>query len=79
MQPFTVSEMEPISEYVSKLYSNYPDIWVKVTSHMKDAAQKRADLVNRYRKDKDKECYFENPDCVRLEGEDGIRSLPPPE
>ena len=53
LQPFTVSEMEPISEYVSKLYSNYRDIWVKVTSHMKDAAQKRADLANRYRKGKD--------------------------
>ena len=53
LQPFTVSEMEPISEYVSKLYSNYRDIWVKVTSHMKDASQKRADLANRYRKDKD--------------------------
>ena len=52
LQPFTVSEMEPISEYVSKLYSNYRDIWVKVTSHMKDAAQKRADLANRYTKDK---------------------------
>ena len=32
LQPFTVSEMEPISDYVSKLYSNYRDIWVKVTS-----------------------------------------------
>ena len=53
LQPFTVSEMEPISDYVSKLYSNYRDIWVKVTSHMKDAAQKRADLANRYRKGKD--------------------------
>ena len=53
LQPFTVNQFEPMTEYVAKLFANYRDIWVKVTSHIKDTAQKRADLANRFRKGKE--------------------------
>ena len=53
LQPFTVNEFEPLTEYVAKLFSNYRDIWVKVLTHMQEAAQKRVDLANRFRKPKE--------------------------
>ena len=53
LQPFVVQEMEPVSEYVGKLFSNYRDMWYKVVKHIKDAAQKRVDLANRWRRPKE--------------------------
>ena len=53
LQPFVVQEMEPVSEYVGKLFSNYRDIWYKVVQHIKDSAQKRVELANRWRRPKE--------------------------
>jgi len=48
-----VQQWEPVTDYVGKLFSNYRDIWYKVVKHIKDAAQKRVDLANRWRRPKE--------------------------
>ena len=53
MQPFTVCEFEPMSEYVAKLFSNYREIRVRVLGWLKASSEKRADLANRFRVSKD--------------------------
>ena len=53
LQPFQVGELEPLSEYVAALYRNYRTIRAHVLEYMSMTAEKRAELVNRYRRPKD--------------------------
>ena len=52
LQPFQVSEFEPLSEYASKLFRTYRDIRTKVVGWLHNSSVKRADLANRFRKEK---------------------------
>ena len=53
LQPFQVGEFEPISEYVAKLFETYRALRVRILTFLKQTADKRAELVNRWRKQKD--------------------------
>ena len=52
LQPFVVNEFEPMSDYVRKLFCNYREIRTRVLGWLFDASQKRAELTNRYRRNK---------------------------
>ena len=52
LQPFQVNEFEPLSEYASKLFRTYRDIRTKVVGWLHNSSVKRADLANRFRKEK---------------------------
>ena len=49
---FEVLPKEPVSTYVSRLYQEYRDIRVRVLAFLKTSQEKRAELANRYRKNK---------------------------
>ena len=53
LQPFQVGEFEPVQDYVSNLYKAYREIRVRVLKYLKQSAEKRAELANRWRKHKD--------------------------
>ncbi|MEC8937001.1 MAG: integrase zinc binding domain-containing protein, partial [Pseudomonadota bacterium] len=52
LQPFTVSEFEPVSEYVANLFRNYREIRVRVLGWLHASSTKRAELANRFRTSK---------------------------
>ena len=80
LQPFTVQEWEPITDYVGKLFSNYRDIWYTVIKHIREAAQKRVELSNRWRKPKEltpgMKVLVRDPRHRKAGGEDHTSSLP---
>ena len=53
LQPFQVGEFEPINSYVSNLYKAYRDVRVRVLAFLKQSADKRAELANRWRRHKE--------------------------
>ena len=52
LQPFVVSQFEPLSEYCETLFRNYREIRVRVLGWIKDSSAKRAESVNRFRRSK---------------------------
>ena len=50
LQPFSVNQFEPISDYLKTLFRNYREIRVRVLGWLKDSSAKRADLANRFRR-----------------------------
>jgi len=52
LQPFAVSQFEPVSDYIKTLFRNYREIRVRVLGWLKDSSEKRADLANRFRRSK---------------------------
>ena len=52
LQPFEVGEFEPVQEYVANLFRTYREIREVVLSHLRRASTKRAELANRWRKEK---------------------------
>ena len=53
LQPFQVSEWEPLSEYAAKLFENYREIRVRVMGWLRQSSEKRAELANRFRNSKE--------------------------
>ncbi|CAE7034866.1 pol, partial [Symbiodinium sp. CCMP2456] len=49
LEPFTVLEWEPISEYAARLFRRYRELRAKVLDHRAEESAKRASLVNRFR------------------------------
>ena len=52
LQPFQIQEFEPVSEYIRNIFQCYREIRVKVLSHLKDKSLQRAELANRFRRNK---------------------------
>ena len=52
LQPFTVCQFEPLSEYCKKLFRNYREIRVRVLGWLRDSSAKRALTVNKFRRSK---------------------------
>ena len=50
LQPFSVNQFEPVSDYLKTLFRNYRKIRVRVLGWLKDSSAKRADLANRFRR-----------------------------
>ena len=50
LQPFTVNQFEPVSEYIRKLFANSKQIRVRVLGWLREASEKRANLQNRFRR-----------------------------
>ena len=49
LEPFTVLEWEPVSEYAARLFRRYRELRVKVLNHRAEESAKRASLLNRFR------------------------------
>ena len=49
LEPFTVLEWEPVSEYAARLFRRYRELRLKVLNHRAEESAKRASLLNRYR------------------------------
>ena len=52
LQPFTVCQFEPLSEYCQKLFRNYREIRVRVLGWLKESSAKRASTVKKFRRSK---------------------------
>ncbi len=52
LQPFTISEFEPVSDYVGKIFRFYCDLRARVLTWLHDKSVKRAELANRWRAEK---------------------------
>ena len=50
--PFQVSEFEPVSEYIRKIFATYRELRVKVLTYLGNKSLERAALANRFRKGK---------------------------
>ena len=51
-QPFTVAEFEPATDFARKLFGEYRQIKVRVLGYLYDASSKRAELANRFRRNR---------------------------
>ena len=52
LQPFTVAQFEPVTEYAKGLFKRYREVKVRVQGFLQESSQKRADLANRHRRSK---------------------------
>jgi hypothetical protein len=52
LQPFTVSESEPVSDYVKHRFRAYCEVRVGVLGFLQDLFRERAELANRFRTSK---------------------------
>ena len=52
LQPFSLNEFEPVTDYVAELFKNYREIRVRVLGWLAANSEKRAELANRFRTSK---------------------------
>ena len=52
LQPFTVAQFEPVTDYAKGLFKRYREVKVRVQGFLQESSQKRADLANRHRRSK---------------------------
>ena len=52
LQPFAPAQFEPLSDYVRELFKNYREVRVRVLAWLAQTSQKRAELANRFRRNK---------------------------
>ena len=51
-QPFQVAEFEPLEQFCRNLFRTYRELKVKVMTYLRDKSIERADLKNRFRRNK---------------------------
>ena len=52
LQPFQISEFEPVDQYLRNIFRVYREVKVHVTRHMASKSLNRAELANRFRRQK---------------------------
>ena len=50
LQPFQIQEYEPVTEWAARLFREYREVRTRVLTHMAGQSQRRADAINRHRK-----------------------------
>ena len=52
LQPFQVSEFEPMEDYCREVFATYRELKVKVLAYLQSKSIERSDLKNRFRRNK---------------------------
>ena len=52
LQPFQIQEFEPVSDYIRKIFKAYRELKVKALTFLQDKSKQRAELANRFRRNK---------------------------
>ena len=52
LRAFEVLEWEPVSDYVQRLFTTYRELYSRVSTALLAAREKRAGLVNRFRRNR---------------------------